>query len=208
MDPAGGRSPLVLLVELQAPRGENERAAATADFAAAVRELEGSVDGEVEYDLGSNGVLRAVAVRPEHAFDLARRLAERLFPRAVAVGWGGALEGRSGGASSPQEVAESAARDALGVARRSRSWVVVRGLGPKDDALLTALFDLMHAVRSGWTPRQAQLVALTRGNRQRDVARNLGVSPSVVSESLKAARAAALFRAEEGLLSYLTADGT
>ena len=88
------------------------------------------------------------------------------------------------------------ARAALEQAQSRNSWVVVSGLGERFDESLTALFELMGVVRSGWTRKQALYTAKARSKSQKDVAAESGVSPSVVSESLKAAKFEPLLRAE------------
>ncbi len=63
-----------------------------------------------------------------------------------------------------------------------------RGSPPSQDAV-NVILSLMGAVRSGWTERQVEVISeVRRAPTQKAVAEGLGVSPSVVSESLSAAR--------------------
>jgi len=97
------------------------------------------------------------------------------------------------------------ARAALEDAARHRAWVRWRGFEPPADRVLDGLFDLMQAVRSGWTANQGATVqAMRRLGVQKLVAEELGgVRPSVVSESLKAARYEAVRAGEEAARALL-----
>ena len=60
---------------------------------------------------------------------------------------------------------------------------------------------------SRWTSRQAELARAAREASQKDVAADFGISPSVVSESLKAASFAAVRRGEEAARAMLREFG-
>jgi hypothetical protein len=90
------------------------------------------------------------------------------------------------------------ARDALETSKKERLWVTFRGFGPVADQVLGSLFELMGAIRSGWTPLQSLHTVLMRQREwQKQVAQELRVNPSVISESLKAANYEAIVRGEE-----------
>ncbi len=139
------------------------------------------------------------------ALDAAVEVTERLHPVAVVLGFGrGALDGDSIDESAP---CLRRAREALEAARRRRIWGRARGFGEREDVLLDALLGLMGAVRSRWTDRQNEIVRLARVHAVRkDVAAVLGVSPSVVTEALQAARFDALLEAEKALRLLLEGD--
>ena len=81
------------------------------------------------------------------------------------------------------------AREALVAAKDDRRWVRCAGLDTRMESGLNGLFSLMGAVRSAWTAKQRiNTYQVRRLKSQSAWARDLGVSPSVVSESLKAAR--------------------
>ncbi len=82
------------------------------------------------------------------------------------------------------------ARDALEAAKTQGTWASVRGLGERTASQLDPLLALVGAVREGWTNRQLEFIREMRiGNGvQKAVAQALDVAPSVVSESLSAAR--------------------
>lgn len=127
---------------------------------------------------------REIAVeRPAEVVAAVTRLADAAYPQRLCFGLGG-------GERSPER-----ARAALKSARRGGIWLVADGFGP-DDEVLTALFDLIGAVRSRWKGRQARYSAAARGRLQKDVAEEMGVSRSVISESLKSARHESVLRAE------------
>jgi hypothetical protein len=69
--------------------------------------------------------------------------------------------------------------------------------------MLSYQFELMEAIRSRWTRRQAATVRAARRALGKDVAAEFGVSPSVVSESLKLASYRALQGAERACASLL-----
>jgi hypothetical protein len=93
-----------------------------------------------------------------------------------------------------------AAREALHRAGRMRRWARVSGFGDAGDQVLNGMLALLGALRSEWTEKQARTVRLARRHETRKaVAVELRVSPSVVTESLAAARFAPLLEAESAL---------
>lgn len=101
------------------------------------------------------------------------------------------------------------AREAL---RRTRAggWLTALGFGEPEDGAVSSLFTLMDAVRGRWTEKQLGYVRAARWRPQKDVARDFGVTPSTVSESLKAASFAAVQegeRAARQLLARFGSDG-
>ena len=100
------------------------------------------------------------------------------------------------------------ARLALWTARRDRRPAVAKGFGSPEEEVLAALFESMDQLRARWTPRQCETVRAARGASGRDVAAQFGVSPSVVSESLKAAGFRSLQRWENAAAELLARFGT
>ncbi len=102
------------------------------------------------------------------------------------------------------------AREALQEAKREGRWAVL-GSQVEDDGgpdfnihrgqvidAINALLRLEGEIRRTWTSRQLEIVRLTRTiPRRKDIAEKIQVSPSVVSEALKAARHDAVWEAEE-----------
>lgn len=104
------------------------------------------------------------------------------------------------------------ARAALEHAQDVGGWVRFVGFDPPDfvvDHVLDALFALMGTIRERWTANQGRLSYLMRGTvdpsppSQSDLARRLKVSPSVVSETLKASRHLQLVEGEEAARALL-----
>lgn len=100
-----------------------------------------------------------------------------------------------------------AARAALESARAEDAWGAVRGLVPPLGAVASSLLRLMGTIRREWTDKQAGYVRDARHQLQKDVAAAHDVSPSVVSESLKAAHFRVILDAEESLAALLEAAG-
>jgi hypothetical protein len=93
-----------------------------------------------------------------------------------------------------------AARSALQEASRARRWARVSGFGEAGDQVLNGMLALVGAIRSEWTAKQARTVRLARRHETRKaVATELGVSPSVVTESLAAAHFSPVLEAEAAL---------
>lgn len=151
---------------------------------------------------------------PGTAVDIAVRLRESLHPTRICWGLGfGPLS--TGLAGSPLQMDGPCfhhARDALQRSREFQGWLAAAGFSPTTDDTVTAIFGLLEAVRRRWTARQNEIVRLARSDRhptQKDAARALGVSPSVISESLKAAaftRVAAGEAAAKRLLRHFASE--
>jgi len=89
------------------------------------------------------------------------------------------------------------ARSMLERAKREKVWAAFEGFGELEDVALNSLFELMGAIRATWTPIQsATIQELRRLGKRIEVARHMGVSPSVVTESLQASRFSAVDRGE------------
>lgn len=102
------------------------------------------------------------------------------------------------------------ARSALERAQDEGGWARFVGFGEPagdttTDEVLDALFTLMATIRDQWTAKQGELSHRMRAvggesaglQSQSDLAKRLRVSPSVVSETLKAARHRALVEGED-----------
>lgn len=146
---------------------------------------------------------------PEAAMDVVIGLADRLFPVRMVHGLGcGRLTTRPGSEITQLDgPCFHHAREALHAAAKDDQWLAARGFSPPVDRALTALFQLMRAIRGRWTDRQAELARAARGSRQKDVAERFGISPSVVSESLKAAAFTAVRKGEEAARDLLRTFG-
>jgi hypothetical protein len=167
-------------------------------------ELAGAI--AARFATADDGCLHGLLHRPAAAVDALVTLAEELPGLGVrcGLGWGevgSPLRVTARGVAGP---AIDTARAALARARTRDRRVACQGWGVRRDRALDGLFALLFAVRSGWTPRQAEIVARVRASTtQREAAAALGVSPSVVCEALAAASWREVAAAEEGARQLL-----
>ncbi|MCP4007666.1 MAG: hypothetical protein GY725_26085 [bacterium] len=99
------------------------------------------------------------------------------------------------------------AREALVQSQERRAWISAKGFGAGPDAALSSLGELIGTLRGGWTDKQAQYVGAARQMPQNAVAKRFRVGPSVISESLKAARFEVCLRAENAFTVALIEFG-
>lgn len=155
--------------------------------------------------------IQALLLMPSDPVGLVQRLTDHswgrwTFPYLVFGVGIGSLSTGSIDASAEQAVNPALldgecfhrARAALAKAGRSRNWVRWNPAGLRCAGALNALFELMAAIRSGWTTTQAIISHQARlADKQKDIAIQRGVSPSVISESLRAAHYNAILAGEE-----------
>jgi hypothetical protein len=185
------------------------------DRAGFQRRLKGVLD-EVNRHLGPERLVAPLALtagdefqglfrRPEAVVPATAALDDGLRPARIVfgVGWGGLSTEASERVAEMDGVCFHRARAALAEAARGDLWAAARGFGGTEDRVLSALFRLLGVVRARWTEKQAGYVAAARTQIQKEVAERFGVSPSVVSESLKAAAFDAVREGEDVLAAYL-----
>lgn len=145
---------------------------------------------EAPLEVVSGDEVQGLWARPGSVVDAVVGLAEALHPVRLVWGLGaGAVDtDLSGRVSAMDGPCFHRAREALEDAAREGVWLRTGGWPAGDAGPLEALFRLMGAIRAGWTETQARYARAVRGRLQKEVAEEFGVSPSVVSESLKAAR--------------------
>lgn len=165
-------------------------------------------------------LLRAEGRRPgTSAVTILDVLTAKLRPYRIVFGVGiGTLTTRAGGVTSVQELDGSCfhhAREAIAKAKSQRRWaVVVADPGHTDPSVTTferaanAILRLTGDIRAGWTDRQTQVMWKFHAGReetplQKDVAKELDVSPSVISEVLRAARRDAVHEGDVAVASLL-----
>lgn len=160
--------------------------------------------------LAAGDEVQVLLAKPAAAVEIMVELADAAAPAAIVFGLGfGAL------ATDPDPdpaVVDGPcfhrARAALRLARRRRRWGAAEGFGATEDAALSALLGLLGAVRARWTATQLRYVHAARSAPQREVAARFGVSPSVVSESLKSASFTMVLEGEEAVRQILTRFGS
>ncbi len=153
--------------------------------------------------------LSGVLHRPGPALQAVFRLTLELWPHrfrfalargTLDVGLG---SGQAGAMDGP---AFHRAADALQRARREKLplALAVPGWPREAGAVIEGALRLHAVLTAAWTPRQAETVRVWRRlNRQREVARALGVTQPTVSEILSKARARELLALEEDLPRHL-----
>lgn len=214
---------VALVGDLVASRRSSSRARIQAAVLAVAEELSSRLGDALAapVTLTAGDEIQALFRKPSRVVEVVQELSDRLYGAAldqrVVFGCGrGAVStdppprtGRVENVAWVDGPCFHHARAALERARKADVWTVFEGFSEELDPLLTSLFDLMGAIRSGWTARQS-LYAVTVRHRefQKEVAAELGVNPSVVSESLRAAHFQAVRRAEEAARGALAAfDG-
>ena len=147
---------------------------------------------------------------PAPLLPIAQTLSDRIAPHRLTFGFGaGTLVTPLTGPVEERQIGRldgpvfHAARSALGAARRDDAWLAAQGFGAPCDLAVSGIGELLGELRWAWTDRRAEIVALARGRKQKLVAAELGVSQSVVSEALKAARYDVVLRNEARLQSLL-----
>lgn len=160
------------------------------------------------FALAGDGCFQALFHRPGAAIDGLVAIEDELRDRDLAwgLGWGEVAGPLRVVAREVDGPCLAGARAALARARDRGRRLGAQGWGVRRDRALEGLCGLVLAVRDGWTPRQAEIVARVRGaTTQREAAAALGVSPSVVSEALAAANYRAVRGAEEAARQLLQA---
>ncbi len=98
------------------------------------------------------------------------------------------------------------ARDAVETAKGTSRWLATGGFREPEGTVLAGLMNLIGAIRSDWTPRQAEVVRAARGRKQIQVAGDLEVNRSTVSRTLSAAHYARILEGEEAARALLRAS--
>jgi hypothetical protein len=206
---------LAVVADLVASREAPDRAALQDRLRKAVRSWRGTslpaVASGPEITAGDEvqlllGIPKAGRSASELALAFLADLSEALRPARVVAGLGvgplsTALRDRVGENDGP---CFHHAREALDAAKREGRIAVVRGLDEAPQDAVNALLRLAGDLRRDWTDRQREVVALLQtAEYRKDVARKLGVSPSVVTEVLGAARYDAINEAERAASALL-----
>ena len=204
---------VALTAELRDPDGRPLQRERPAGLESAIREAERRASEDAlaaPVQIERSAALQALFRRAGAVAPFVAYLADTLHPLRWVVGLGfGVVESRPRGVGFVLDgSALDRARAALWTARRDRRGAVAVGFGPPEDAVLAGLLELSEQIRARWTERQAETVRAARMLKGKEVAERFGVSPSVVSESLKAASFRPLIRAEEALSELLDHFGT
>jgi len=195
-----------LIGDIVSSRTLPDRAGVQRDLFEVIERLNGSMGGALAapLKLTAGDELQGLVSEAAAVVDIVVATADALHPAAVAWGMGS-------GSLTTDLVKDVAlldgpcfhrARSALKEARRDQAWLRQEGLPSPHGGVVTALFDLTWAVRSGWTATQLRYVRDAREMQQQEVAERYGVTKQAVSQSLGSAQFRAV-RAGEGALRSL-----
>lgn len=127
---------------------------------------------------------------PSAALDVVTELSDAMYPVTLAWGIGrGPIHtswvpevGRLDGPCFHR------ARRAIDEASREGIWASAAGFSSLDDQVLTALFRLIGALRASWTESQVRSIRAVRDRSQKEAAREIGLTESGISKSLRRAQ--------------------
>ncbi|MGH9380181.1 MAG: SatD family protein [Thermoanaerobaculia bacterium] len=206
---------LALLADLVGSRRVADRGKVQGRLVAAVDALNARHETELAAPLAVSrgdevqGLFAASPQSRAAAVSVVVALADALHPVEwrCGLGWGGLTT-----PLGPQVVrldgpAFHRARAALERAQAEGRWLAAEGLGSATERPLEGLFALMQAARRRWTDRQLEFIRAARDLLQKDVAAHFEVSPSTVSESLKAAGYGAVLEGEAAAETLLSQFG-
>lgn len=193
--------------DLVGSRTMPDRAAVQVRFRNAVDDLNVSQGAHLPVPLKvtAGDEVQGVTRHPETLVEIMVALSDALLPEGLAWGWGyGELT---------TDLVEDVslldgpclhrARDAVDAAKKGSSWLEVSGFVEPTGQVLSALMNLIGSIRSEWTERQAEVVRESRGRLQVETAERLGVDPSTVSRTLRAAHASRVFAGEDAARALL-----
>lgn len=153
--------------------------------------------------------VQALLATPDGAVSILRGLSDALHPIPLTFGIGyGALSTELPARRRDRRLplldgpCFHRARAALESARERGAWAAAGGFA-RVETPLNALLELVGNLRRGWTEKQGLYSVAARELAQKDVAERFGVSPSVISESLKGARLELVKRGETGIEELL-----
>lgn len=202
---------LALLADLVGSRRVADRAAVQRRMLETVEALNARYADDLAAPLAvSRGdEVQGLFARRDAVVPVIVELADALHPVewCCGVGWGGLSTPLGTEVVRLDGPAFHGARAALERAQGGGRWLAVEGIGSAAGQVLESLFALMQALRHRWTDRQIEFIRAARGALQKDVAARFDVSPSTVSESLKAAGFGAVQEGEAAAAVLLSQFG-
>jgi hypothetical protein len=210
-NPSAGRSYFAIIGDLVGSRMMPDRAAVQVRFREAVEDVNRVVAARLTAPLRltAGDEVQAVTDHPEALVEITVRLSDALVPETLAWGWGyGELTtDLVDDVSLLDGPCLHRAREAVESAKKSSSWMEISGVAAPAAQVLSALMNLIGAIRSEWTERQAEVVRESRGKLQVEAAERLGIDPSTVSRTLSAAHASRVVAGEEAAKAFLRTLG-
>lgn len=202
---------LALLADLVGSRRVADRAAVQRRMLETVETLNARYTDDLAAPLAvSRGdEVQGLFARRDAVVPVIVELADALHPVewCCGVGWGGLSTPIGTEVVRLDGPAFHGARAALERAQGDGRWLAVEGIGSATGQVLESLFALMQALRHRWTDRQIEFIRAARSALQKDVAARFDVSPSTVSESLKAAGFGAVQEGEAAAAVLLSRFG-
>lgn len=157
--------------------------------------------------LTSGDELQGLFVAPGAVVDVVSHIADELHP--VTFAWGVGVGGISTELTDDIAMVDGPclhrARRALEEAQRARNWIGVEGLPALEREVLSALLNLIGALRSEWTETELRYIREARIHSQREVAHSFDVNQSTVSRALARAHFRTVVAGEEAARSLLEA---
>lgn len=193
--------------DIVASRELDDRAAVQRNLRDALHDLNTELGDAVAipFEIIAGDAVQGLLREPAAAAAVVIGIADALHP--VAIMWGLGRGPLATDLADEISLADGPclhrAREALEAAVADDRWLAAAGFAPPHDEVLTALFRMMWAVRSGWTETQARYVRGVRDRNQTQVAELSGVSKQAVSKVLDAARFAAVREAEDAARALL-----
>lgn len=202
---------LALLADLVGSRRVADRAAVQRRMLETVEALNARYADDLAAPLAvSRGdEVQGLFARRDAVVPVIVELADALHPVewCCGVGWGSLSTPLGTEVVRLDGPAFHGARAALERAQGGGRWLAVEGIGSATGQVFESLFALMQALRHRWTDRQIEFIRAARGALQKDVAARFDVSPSTVSESLKAAGFGAVQEGEAAVAALLSRFG-
>lgn len=195
MTMGGSRSFVVLVGDLVGSRALPERQAAQERLEAALEQVHRTARNAHESPIVVPPMItvgdefQALLNRAGPTVDMMAQIRDAMWPIEVSCGVGrGAIATplRKDAIGRMDGPAFHAAREAIGRAKPRRGTAFA-GFEPQGDQVLFGLYQGLHAIARRWTERQVEVMRLVRrGGTQVEIAKALGVSQSVISQSLAA----------------------
>jgi len=209
-------SPCALVADLEGSRSVEGRSATAETIERALDDLARTWASEwLAPPVTTRGMdeISGLLARPHHAFDIAVRLNEHIWPlrfRFALADGSIDVAADTTDASAMDGPAFHRAADALERAHRMALPMAIElsTLDAIDQALFESTSELIGAITSRWKPsRHAAVRAMRHAATQREAAAFLGVTPQSISAALEAAEYGPLSRAEAALRGLLLRAG-
>lgn len=149
--------------------------------------------------------VQGISQNPRYMLEVVVALSDALSPQQFSwgLGYGALTTDLSDDVALMDGPCFHLARKALEKTKNENSWFGVQGIEAFPSAMLTAIMNLMGAIREDWTARQTEYVRLARDHTQVEVARMTGKAPSTVSRALRAAKFDRIIEAENAVALLL-----